>query len=62
MKVITNVTLRVKAGEEFTPPESAIDLHEKTAAGLLKKGHVRRPSVPPEPEAGKTAGAGGGAS
>jgi len=72
MRVITNVTLRVKAGGEYSPPNSAIDLPDRTATDLLAKGHVRRPAAPPEPEAGeggddkpnavKTSGARGGAS
>ncbi len=65
MQVITNVTLRLEAGEEFKPPETILDLSDKTAAELLASGHVRRWSPPPEPKAGeggkqaagKTAGA-----
>ena len=61
MKVISNVTLRLKAGSEYTPPEAAIDLPDKVARPLLDQGHVRVFVAPPEPEADEGDESGGGA-
>jgi len=63
MKVISNVTLRLKAGGDYTPPEAAIDLPDKVAGPLQDRGHVRIPAAPPKPvaeESGEETGKGPG--